>query len=619
MTDTGRTVEEGFQQQKENTTAAPSSSLLSQESRELEHDEGIDMESKNREVREALLSRDQEEGGNERGEDLQGSAAILSSAAGREICGMAVRKLVPIILLIGVVAFVSFTAGQKQLPPNGEEDTWGPGRPLKKLEKPTVILISADGFRWSYNYKVPTPNIDRLRLNGTEAERGLIPVYPSLTFPNHYSIATGLYPAWHGIIANHFSDPEFKDPRGFDQSNHDPKWWGGEPIWVTVTKNGLRAATYFWPGSEVLHGPWTCDPTFCQQYNGSVPYEERVDTVLGYMDLPPGEIPSFISLYFESPDHEGHEYGPDSPQVATAIEKIDSLVGRLISGLEKRGVFEDVTIILLGDHGMAPNCDSKMIYLEDLGLGSDLNSSWVDSAGAFLSIRPPPEVDAKGLYEKMAAALSSGKVQNSEFLKLYLKEDLPERLHYSHNDRIEPIIGMPMEGFKVSWSNSQTCGAQCGGQHGYDNQLLSMRTIFFAHGPQFARGRVVPSFMNVEIYNVLVAVLDLKDAASGLPIFLAGAFWNSISRIKLRDSSDGNGIRFHMNTKLLTTSLRSSTRLPTLVVEKEISPSSHPQRTVSNDCTGVEGVHGHTTQLEKQSTSSSSMMEAPHCNNLKSV
>ncbi|BBN03254.1 hypothetical protein MPTK1_2g22060 [Marchantia polymorpha subsp. ruderalis] len=421
------------------------------------------------------------------------------------------RCVVPFFLLLLVVGFVSYTAGQKQK--RGPED-WGPGRPLRKLSRPSVILISADGFRWTYNFKLPTPNIERLRTNGTEAVTGLIPVFPSLTFPNHYSIVTGLYPAWHGVIANSFSDPEFEDPIGFYQGNIDPKWWGGEPIWVTATKNGLQAATYFWPGSEVPNGPWTCPPDFCQHYNKTVPYEDRVDTVLSYMDLPTDKIPSFISLYFESPDHEGHQTGPDSPEVAAAVGRIDSLIGRLIDGLEARGLMEDVTIILVGDHGMAANCDSKMIYLEDMELGHELNFEWVDAYGALLSIRPPPDVDAKALYEKMAKAMASGKVPNSEFLNLYLKEDLPERLHYSANERIQPIIGMPAEGYKVGLTRYSVCGAECGGQHGYDNQLLSMRTVFIAHGPQFARGRTVPSFINVEIYNILSSILELKSPAA---------------------------------------------------------------------------------------------------------
>ncbi|KAI3495752.1 hypothetical protein L1887_38098 [Cichorium endivia] len=223
-------------------------------------------------------------------------------------------------------------------------------RPLSKLSHPVVILISSDGFRFGYQFKTPTPNIHRLINNGTEAATGLIPVFPTLTFPNHYSIATGLYPAYHGIINNKFLDPITGDT--FTMASHEPKWWLGEPIWETIANHGLKAATYFWPGSEVHKGSWDCPVNFCAPYNESVPFEDRVDTVLNYFDLPNEEIPVFMTLYFEDPDHQGHQVGPDDPQVTEAISNIDGLIGRLINGLEKRGVFEDVTIIMVGDHGM---------------------------------------------------------------------------------------------------------------------------------------------------------------------------------------------------------------------------------------------------------------------------
>ncbi|KAI3495753.1 hypothetical protein L1887_38099 [Cichorium endivia] len=224
------------------------------------------------------------------------------------------------------------------------------GRPPRKLTNPVVILISVDGFRFGYQFKTPTPNIHRLIKNGTEAETGLIPVFPTFTFPNHYSIATGLYPAYHGIILNKFTDPVTGDK--FTTRSREPKWWLGEPIWETVANQGLKAAAYFWPGSDVKKGSWDCPANFCPLYNASVPFEERVDTILHYFDLPNEEIPVFMALYLEDPDSQGHEVGPDDPQITEAISNIDGMIGRLINGLEKRGVFEDVTIIMVGDHGM---------------------------------------------------------------------------------------------------------------------------------------------------------------------------------------------------------------------------------------------------------------------------
>ncbi|XP_043722556.1 ectonucleotide pyrophosphatase/phosphodiesterase family member 3-like isoform X2 [Telopea speciosissima] len=381
-------------------------------------------------------------------------------------------------------------------------------RPQTKLDHPVVLLISSDGFRFGYQFKAPTPNIGRLIANGTEAETGLISVFPTLTFPNHYSIVTGLYPAYHGIINNYFADPVTGDT--FNMGSHEPKWWLGEPLWETVVNHGLKAATYFWPGSEVHKGSWNCPTNLCQFYNGSVPFDERVDTVLNYFDLPSSEIPVFMTLYFEDPDHQGHQVGADDPEITEAVARIDRMIGRVIDGLEKRGVFEDVTIIMVGDHGMVGTCDKKLIYLHDLTPWIDIPKDWVQSYTPLLAIRPPAGVSPSDVVGKMMDGLSSGKVENGKNLKIFLKEDLPDRLHYVGNDRIPPIIGLVAEGFKVEQTRSKR--KECGGAHGYDNAFFSMRTIFIGHGPQFARGRKVPSFENVQIYNVITSILNIQGA-----------------------------------------------------------------------------------------------------------
>ena len=178
-------------------------------------------------------------------------------------------------------------------------------RSLSKLQKPVVLLISSDGFRLGYQYKAPNPHLRRLIANGTSAVEGLIPVFPTLTFPNHYSIVTGLYPSSHGIINNFFPDPISGDR--FTMASHEPKWWLGEPLWVTAADQGVQASTFFWPGSEVKKGSWDCPDKYCRHYNGSVPFEERVDATLGYFDLPADEMPQLLTLYFEDPDHQGHQ------------------------------------------------------------------------------------------------------------------------------------------------------------------------------------------------------------------------------------------------------------------------------------------------------------------------
>lgn len=406
----------------------------------------------------------------------------------------------------GVFAFLFFSSSSHlRKSPNTFESI---ARPLTKLDRPVVLLISTDGFRFGYQFKTPTPNIGRLIANGTEAEMGLIPVFPTLTFPNHYAIATGLYPAYHGVINNYFIDPATGEL--FTMGSHEPKWWLGEPLWETVVNHGLKAATYFWPGSEVYKGSWNCPSNLCKSYNSSVPFEERVDTVLQYFDLPSSEIPAFMTLYFEDPDRQGHKVGADDPQITEAIARIDRMIGRLIQGLEKRGVFEDVSIILLGDHGMVGTCDKKLIFLDDLAPWVEIPKSWVLSYSPLLSIQPPAGVSPSDIVAKMMEGLRSGKVENGKNLRVFLKEELPHRLHFMESNRIPPIIGLIEEAFKVEQTRSKR--QECGGAHGYDNAFFSMRSIFIGHGPQFARGRKVPSFENVQIYNLVTSILKIQGA-----------------------------------------------------------------------------------------------------------
>ncbi|CAN0871229.1 Ectonucleotide pyrophosphatase/phosphodiesterase family member 3 [Linum grandiflorum] len=389
-----------------------------------------------------------------------------------------------------------------------------------KLPRPVVIMISSDGFRFGYQFKTPTPNIDRLIAEGTSAERGLIPVYPTLTFPNHYSMVTGLYPPYHGIINNYFVEPSTGDK--FTVRSHDRKFWLGEPLWVTVTKHGLPAAAYYWAGSEVLKGDWICPRQFCPKYNRSVPLEERIDKVLRNFDLPKEEIPVLMNLYLEEPDAQGHQVGPDDPRITAAVAKVDAVLGRLINGLESRQLLDEVTIIFVGDHGMVGTCGKKYIYIEDLSGYITIPESWVMYHTPVLSIRPPAGVDVAEVVAKMNEGLKSGNVTNGGNLKVYLKEDLPERLHYSESDRIPPIIGIVAEGYMVA--QRRTAGEEmCWGSHGYDNELFSMRTIFVGRGPRFGQGVTVPSFENVELYNMVTSILGVAGAPNNGSIRFANS------------------------------------------------------------------------------------------------
>lgn len=225
-------------------------------------------------------------------------------------------------------------------------------------------------------------------------------------------------------------------------------------------------------------------------------------------DLPSDEIPSFMALYFEDPDSQGHRVGPDDPQITAAVADVDRVIGRLITGLEKRGVFEDVTVILVGDHGMVTNCDQKLIFLDNHSEWIEIPEEWVQFYSPVFGLSPPPEHSLRSIVDKINQGLESGSVENGEYLRVYLKEELPSRLYYWDSVRIPPVIGLLGEGYKLE--HKQECGAG----HGYDNAFFSMRSIFIAHGPRFARGRKLPSFKNVEIYDIVTDILNIKGATN---------------------------------------------------------------------------------------------------------
>ncbi|GJP51834.1 hypothetical protein CLOM_g10965 [Closterium sp. NIES-68] len=399
--------------------------------------------------------------------------------------------------------------------------------------QPTVILVSLDGFRHGYHLKADTPNLNRLLAEGTFAEHGMLPVFPSLTFPSHYSMATGLLPASHGIIANKFRNPA-NHSDVFTPATIDPRWWLGEPIWATVNRQGLRAATVFWPGADVSRADWSCPSDYCLQYNESMPFEQRVDQVLAWLDLPSPLRPSFLSLYFEEPDESGHKGGPDTPLVSAAVKQVDSMIGRLLGGLDARNMTNDVNLIVVSDHGMLATCKSRVISLEQFEPHvPGLSPAWIDFSYPLLGIFLP-ETDAQrrpGTAERvtqdplaseklerdaaaavvagMRRAIEDGQIANGDALSIYLREDFPAQFEFSGSDRIPPILALAAEGYSVVYHHSS---AWDGGMHGYDNTLASMRSVFMARGPRFAAHRRVPTFRNTELHNVISSILKIEPA-----------------------------------------------------------------------------------------------------------
>ncbi len=379
-------------------------------------------------------------------------------------------------------------------------------KPIKDLQ-PTVILISIDGFRYDYMKKYAPPNLNHLARNGVRA-RWMIPSFPSKTFPNHYAIATGLYPQNNGIVENNIYDKE-RDvvfSMGNREEVSNGRWWLGEPIWVTAEKQGQKAGALFFPGTEAeIAGK---RPTYWKPYDGKMPNSARVDTVLSWLDLPRSERPTFLTLYFSDVDHEGHNFSPNSVRTKNAVLEIDRQIGRLITGLKARRIFNKVNLIIVSDHGMAAvNFNNAIILDEMFDTSLTHKILWVNEIVSIF----PKEGKEDEIYETLKAKLP-------RHAKVYRKSEVPARFHYSNSPRIAPLLVLPVEGWIVvnreHYEELKADGKMkhLRGEHGYDNQLASMRALFIAHGEAIKKGRVVDPFENVQVYNIMARILGLKPA-----------------------------------------------------------------------------------------------------------
>ena len=363
--------------------------------------------------------------------------------------------------------------------------------------KPTLILISIDGFRYDYLDKYSPPNLQSLAATGVRAA-ALQPSFPTYTFPNHYTIVTGLYPAHHGIVANEMYDPGFDTTFVYkDPTATEARWWGGEPIWVTADKQGQKTASVFWPGSAApIEG---VRPDYWEPFDAKVSPDQRADKILGWLDLPAEQRPTFLALYFDQVDHEGHEAGPDSPQVRDAVSSVDAAIGRLLNGLRQRGIEERVNIIVVSDHGMAPTPPKQAIFIDDY---IDLRRVRVVTRGQLFTLWP-----ARGEMDAIFTQLR--KVPHA---RVYRREKVPARWHYSGNARIAPIMLLADEGWTITDREYAKSHELKQGGHGYDNNLPSMQATFIAHGPAFKPGTKLPAFSNVDVYELMAYLLRLKPA-----------------------------------------------------------------------------------------------------------
>lgn len=363
-----------------------------------------------------------------------------------------------------------------------------------------VLLISIDGFMNEYLDRNPTPNFDRFIESGIRAEY-LIPVFPTKTFPNHYSQVTGLLAENHGIIANSFQDDSLNARFSYgppDGSPNDERWWGGEPIWTTVEKQGKTSATMFWPGSEAsING---VQPTKWKPYDGSVDNYARIDSVMSWLDSE-GEINAdFGTLYFSNVDSRGHGFGPNSPEVDEAVVQADSLVGYLWDRIGEMGLRNKLNVMIVSDHGMAELSDDRVIFLDDLiDLGDVDVIDWTPVA----MLKP-----GEGKREEIYTALK----ENERNYGVYKKEDLPRRYGFTNHYRIPEIIMIADAGYTITNRAFYEQRGLVAGAHGFDHEAPEMRTVFFASGPAFASGETVPAFSALNLYELMTHLLGVEPA-----------------------------------------------------------------------------------------------------------
>jgi predicted AlkP superfamily pyrophosphatase or phosphodiesterase len=379
---------------------------------------------------------------------------------------------------------------------------------VKKIRdlKPTVILVSLDGFRYDYVEKFQTPTLARLAKNGVRA-KWMIPAFPTKTFPNHYTIATGLYPENHGIIENNIYDFGTTFSLGKREEVQNSRWWFGEPVWVTAEKQGLTAASYFFVGSEtIIKGE---APTFRRTYNGRVPPEMRVDKALSWLDLPVEKRPQMITLYFSETDDAGHEFSPDAEETRYAALNADRYVERLLKGLDERGIKKQANVIIVSDHGMASVDLKNATFLDDYFDFDDAERIlWTNE---IVQIFPK-----NGKLEVIA-----GKLKSIKHATCWKKADIPARLHYQASPRIAPIICSSEEGWMTTsrkryadWIKDLESPEKPRGAHGYDNRVQSMQATFIAHGEAFKKGFAAEPFENVHVYELMCKILGIEPAAN---------------------------------------------------------------------------------------------------------
>jgi alkaline phosphatase D len=363
-----------------------------------------------------------------------------------------------------------------------------------------VILVSIDGYRFDYTDLYSPPNLTKFQKEGSSTQ-GLLPVYPSKTFTNHYSIVTGLYAENHGIVSNSFYDPVKKE--SFQRSTLDGSWYGGEPLWVTAEKQGLLSASYYWPGSEAnIQG---FHPTYYYAYGDKVSLSDRVKQVKKWLELPTSERPHLITFYIPDVDSAGHKFGPKSDQVKNAVLKVDEAIGSLLTVVKSANL--PIHLLIVSDHGMQELDPTKVEYLDDY-INLNEVQFFGDGPQTLLYLKDQKNIDR--VYE---ALQSQGK-----HFKVYKRTQMPPELHYSKNLRAGDLVVVAEAPYSLEIRSKNT--KVTAGDHGYNPDTTpSMKGIFYADGPRIKKKLNLKPFRNVHLYPFVLKILGIetKNTIDGRP------------------------------------------------------------------------------------------------------
>lgn len=427
----------------------------------------------------------------------------------------AVLRILSIVALLGSLNFMGSRVafGQAAHPDNSPA----------QIDKPYVLLISIDGYRYDYSEKYGASNLIELGRQGVRA-KALIPEYPTLTFPNHYSIATGLYPEHHGIVENSFWDPALQ--AGFKFTNPtdagDGRWWGGTPLWVLAEQQGMRTAAYFWVGTEA--SIQNTRPTYYYVYNSKTAMETQTQQVVEWLKLPKAQRPHLILLYLSKVDHEAHLHGPDAPETRDAVKEVDAALGPLFAQVRATGL--GVNVVVVSDHGMAQV--SREIRFTD-----------EEFEGAKF-VAGTTQIDVYSKDPKLIDKLFARFQHKDEQVVVYRKRDIPAALHYGENNRIGDLVLMatsPVR-FRYDAPGARPSG-KVEGMHGYDvARVPEMKGIFYAQGPAIKKGLVIEEFQNINVYPFVAKILGLSAPKIDGDLAVLAPILNTSHRPRMRPNKN---------------------------------------------------------------------------------